>query len=49
MFNCLKQAIYEEMVKEFSTMWKFENMTEKLEILERQKEKFNEFEGSNLW
>ncbi|KAJ0176106.1 hypothetical protein K1T71_008280 [Dendrolimus kikuchii] len=48
MFNCLKQAIYEEMVKEFSTMWKFENMSEKLEILDKQKEKFNELYESNI-
>ncbi|XP_046967991.1 uncharacterized protein LOC124535722 [Vanessa cardui] len=42
MFNCLKQGIFDEMVQELSSMWEFENMPEKLEILEKQKEKFAE-------
>nr|XP_026494013.1 uncharacterized protein LOC113399155 [Vanessa tameamea] len=42
MFNCLKQGIFDEMVQELSSMWEFENMPEKLEVLEKQKEKFAE-------
>lgn len=40
MFNYLKQGIFDEMIQELSTMWQFENMTKKLQILELQKEKF---------
>ncbi|CAH0727048.1 unnamed protein product, partial [Brenthis ino] len=47
MFNCLKQGIFDEMVQEISSMWKFENMPEKLEILEKQKEKFSEINPDN--
>lgn len=47
MFNCLKQGIFDEMVQEISSMWKFENMPEKLEILEKQKEKFSEINPNN--
>ncbi|CAH2041400.1 unnamed protein product, partial [Iphiclides podalirius] len=42
MFNCLKRGILDEMIQELSAMWQFENMPEKLEILEKQKEKFAE-------
>ncbi|XP_050344581.1 uncharacterized protein LOC126769707 [Nymphalis io] len=42
MFDCLKQGIFDEMVQELSSMWEFENMPEKLEVLEKQKEKFAE-------
>ncbi|XP_041981089.1 uncharacterized protein LOC121734579 [Aricia agestis] len=42
MFNCLKQGILDEMVQEISSMWDFENMSAKLEVLEKQKEKFSE-------
>ncbi|GBP09277.1 hypothetical protein EVAR_4120_1 [Eumeta japonica] len=40
--NQLKQNIQDEMVQEFSTMWKLENMSQKIEILEKQKEKFTD-------
>lgn len=50
MFNCLKQGIFDEMVQEISNMWEYESMPEKLEILEKQKEKFNDVgEGKKLW
>ncbi|OWR46862.1 hypothetical protein KGM_206630 [Danaus plexippus plexippus] len=50
MFNCLKQGILDEMVQEISSMWEFENMPEKLEILEKQKEKFSEINTeNNVW
>ncbi|KPJ20057.1 hypothetical protein RR48_07522 [Papilio machaon] len=41
MFNYLKQGIFDEMIQELSTMWQYENMTKKLQILELQKEKFS--------
>lgn len=40
MFNCLKQGILDEMIQELSAMWQYENMHEKIETLEKQKEKF---------
>ncbi|CAH2090385.1 unnamed protein product [Euphydryas editha] len=50
MFNCLKQGIFDEMVQEISSMWEFENMTEKLEVLEKQREKFAEINPENtVW
>ncbi|CAD0197792.1 unnamed protein product [Chrysodeixis includens] len=50
MFNCLKQGILDEMVQELSAMWEYENMPEKLEVLEKQKEKYSEIEANNvLW
>ncbi|KAJ8720246.1 hypothetical protein PYW07_012289 [Mythimna separata] len=50
MFNCLKQGILDEMVQELSSMWEYENMPQKLEILEKQKEKFMEMETDKvLW
>ncbi|XP_026730420.1 uncharacterized protein LOC113495719 [Trichoplusia ni] len=50
MFNCLKQGILDEMVQELSAMWEYENMPEKLEILEKQKEKYSEIEATKvLW
>lgn len=50
LFKCLKQVIYEDMVKELNAMWIYENMSEKLEILEKQKEKFNGLnESDSLW
>lgn len=50
MFNCLKQGILDEMIQEMSDMWKFENMSQKLELLEKQKEKFNDVNTENkLW
>lgn len=50
MFNCLKQGILDEMVREMSDMWTYENIPQKLELLEKQKEKFNDVntEGK-LW
>ncbi|CAG4952808.1 unnamed protein product [Colias eurytheme] len=41
MFNYLKQYILDEMVQELGSMWDFENMSQKLEILEQQKDKFS--------
>ncbi|XP_062529679.1 uncharacterized protein LOC101737498 isoform X3 [Bombyx mori] len=50
MFNCLKQGIFDEMVQEISNMWEYESMPEKLEILEKQKEKFNDVgDCKKLW
>lgn len=50
MFNCLKQGILDEMVQELSAMWEYENMPEKLEILEKQKEKYSDIEATKvLW
>lgn len=50
MFNCLKQGILDEMVQELSSMWEYENMPQKLEILEKQKEKFMDMEiDKDLW
>lgn len=50
MFNCLKQGILDEMTQELSSMWQYENMPQKLEILEKQKEKFMELETDKvLW
>ncbi|CAG9788193.1 unnamed protein product [Diatraea saccharalis] len=50
MFNCLKQGILDEMVQELSAMWQYENMHEKIESLEKQKEKFNEIDSEKvLW
>ncbi|KAJ8719626.1 hypothetical protein PYW08_011801 [Mythimna loreyi] len=50
MFNCLKQGILDEMVQELSSMWEYENMPQKLEILEKQKEKFMDMETDKvLW
>ncbi|XP_013196429.1 uncharacterized protein LOC106139514 [Amyelois transitella] len=50
MFNCLKQAILDEMEQEFSSMWEYENMPAKLAILEKQKEKFAEVDSDKqLW
>ncbi|XP_028156493.1 GRIP domain-containing protein RUD3-like [Ostrinia furnacalis] len=40
MFNCLKQGILDEMIQELSAMWQYENMQEKIETLEKQKEKY---------
>lgn len=40
MFNCLKQGILDEMIQELSSMWEYENMPQKLDVLEKQKEKF---------
>lgn len=48
MFNCLKQGIFDEMVQEITSMWEFENMPEKLEVLEKQKEKFSEINPDNI-
>ncbi|XP_045773497.1 uncharacterized protein LOC123872938 [Maniola jurtina] len=42
LFNCLKEDILSEMEQEISSMWEFENMPEKLDILEKQKEKYAE-------
>ncbi|XP_072931795.1 uncharacterized protein [Epargyreus clarus] len=47
MFNCLKQGILDEMIQELSSMWEFENIPEKLEILEKQKEKFGDINHEN--
>ncbi|XP_075976654.1 uncharacterized protein LOC142976926 [Anticarsia gemmatalis] len=50
MFNCLKQGILDEMVQELSSMWEYENMPAKIEILEKQKEKFTDLETVDvLW
>ncbi|PZC70729.1 hypothetical protein B5X24_HaOG215001 [Helicoverpa armigera] len=50
MFNCLKQGILDEMVQELSAMWEYENMPLKLEILDKQKEKFMDMETDKvLW
>ncbi|KAM3961477.1 uncharacterized protein ACR2FA_004370 [Aphomia sociella] len=50
MFNCLKQGILDEMVQELSSMWVYENISAKLEILEKQKEKFSEINSDKqLW
>lgn len=50
MFNCLKQGIFDEMVQELSSMWEYENMLEKFETLEKQKEKFGDVnEDQTLW
>ncbi|XP_026330664.1 uncharacterized protein LOC113238138 [Hyposmocoma kahamanoa] len=50
MFNCLKRVILDEMIQEISDMWKYENMPQKLEMLEKQKEKFNDVNTENkLW
>lgn len=50
MFNCLKHEILNEMIQEFSEMWKYENMPQKLALLEEQKEKFNYVDTENkLW
>lgn len=50
MFDCLKQGMFDEMVQEISSMWEFENMAEKLEILEKQREKFAEINPENtVW
>lgn len=50
MFNCLKRGILDEMIQELSSMWQFENMQEKLEILEKQKEKFAEINSDQpVW
>ncbi|XP_026752551.2 uncharacterized protein LOC113512821 [Galleria mellonella] len=50
MFNCLKQGILDEMVQELSTMWRYENIPAKLEILEKQKEKFAEINSDKkMW
>lgn len=50
MFNCLKQTILSDMIEELSTMWKYENMSCKIEVLEKQKEKFVDMELENiLW
>lgn len=42
MFNCLKQGILDEMIQELSSMWEYENMRAKIEVLDKQKEKFAE-------
>lgn len=50
MFNCLKQGILGEMTQEMSDMWQYENMSQKLELLEKQKETFNDVNTDNkLW
>lgn len=50
MFNCLKQGIFDEMVQELTSMWEYENMPDKFETLERQKEKFGDVnEDQVLW
>ncbi|XP_059045083.1 uncharacterized protein LOC131840895 [Achroia grisella] len=50
MFNCLKQGILDEMVQELNTMWTYENIAMKLEVLEKQKEKFSEMHlDKKLW
>ncbi|CAH2243953.1 uncharacterized protein LOC120631433 [Pararge aegeria] len=50
MFNCLKQDILSEMEQEISSMWEFENMPKKLEILEKQKEKYAEINpNKSVW
>ncbi|RVE46746.1 hypothetical protein evm_008609 [Chilo suppressalis] len=50
MFNCLKQGILDEMVQELSAMWQYENMHDKIESLEKQKEKFSDVDAEKkLW
>ncbi|KAG6441061.1 hypothetical protein O3G_MSEX001616 [Manduca sexta] len=50
LFSCLKQGIFDEMVQELSSLWEYENMPEKFEILEKQKEKYTEIdENATLW
>ncbi|XP_049874825.1 uncharacterized protein LOC126372951 [Pectinophora gossypiella] len=49
MFNCLKQGIFDEMVQELSSMWTYENMALKQQILEKQKEKFETNAGKIQW
>ncbi|KAG7302085.1 hypothetical protein JYU34_013545 [Plutella xylostella] len=48
MFNCLKQGILDDMVHELNVMWEYEDMPQKLEILDKQKEKFAE-NDKQLW
>ncbi|XP_045499893.1 uncharacterized protein LOC123697422 [Colias croceus] len=48
MFNYLKQYILDEMVQELGSMWDFENMSQKLEILEQQKDKFSKINPDKL-
>ncbi|CAK1543123.1 unnamed protein product [Leptosia nina] len=48
--NCLKQRILDEMVEEMNSMWSFENMNIKLDVLEKQKEKFSDIPSdTQLW
>ncbi|CAG4945533.1 unnamed protein product [Parnassius apollo] len=42
MFDCLKQGILDGMIQEITLMWQFENMPEKLDILEKLREHFTE-------
>lgn len=50
MFNLLKQGILDQMIEKMSEMWKYENIPQKLELLEKQKEKFNDVNIENvLW
>ncbi|XP_022826583.1 uncharacterized protein LOC111356453 [Spodoptera litura] len=50
MFNCLKQGILDEMIQELSSMWEYENMPQKLDVLEKQKEKFIDMDPDKvLW
>lgn len=50
MFNCLKQGILDEMIQELGAMWQYENMHEKIEVLEKQKEKFSDINTEEvLW
>ncbi|KAI5643229.1 hypothetical protein NE865_04647 [Phthorimaea operculella] len=41
-FNCLKQNILEEMLQDMNTLWKNENIPQRLETIEKQKEKFSD-------
>ncbi|XP_052742061.1 uncharacterized protein LOC112056035 [Bicyclus anynana] len=50
LFNCVKQNILNEKEQEMSSMWVFENMPRKLEILENQKAKYAETNPNNtVW
>lgn len=48
-FNFLKQGILDDMVQEMNELWKYENMPQKLELLEKHKEKFNDDTENKLW
>ncbi|KAJ2951480.1 hypothetical protein O0L34_g13632 [Tuta absoluta] len=41
-FNCLKQNILDEMLQDMNTLWKNENMPQRLEAIAKQNEKFSD-------
>lgn len=46
-FECIKKDVLDKMIREMNTMWSVEDMHQKIEILEKQREKYAKINPNN--